>query len=34
MFLDLQDLDYVIVGHFNPNRVATLKAILETRFRS
>ena len=27
--LDLQDLDYVIIGHFNPNRVATLKAILE-----
>ncbi|MGB3759639.1 MAG: diflavin flavoprotein [Rivularia sp. (in: cyanobacteria)] len=27
--LDLQELDYVIVGHFNPNRVATLKAILE-----
>jgi flavorubredoxin/flavin reductase (DIM6/NTAB) family NADH-FMN oxidoreductase RutF len=27
--LDLQQLDYVIIGHFNPNRVATLKAILE-----
>ncbi len=27
--LDLQELDYVIIGHFNPNRVATLKAILE-----
>ncbi|MCJ8281273.1 MAG: flavin oxidoreductase, partial [Rivularia sp. ALOHA_DT_140] len=27
--LDLQDLDYVIIGHFNPNRVATIKAILE-----
>ncbi|MDY6899363.1 MAG: diflavin flavoprotein [Cyanobacteriota bacterium] len=27
--LDLQELDYVVVGHFNPNRVATLKAILE-----
>ncbi|WP_193195618.1 diflavin flavoprotein [Nostoc sp. MG11] len=27
--LDLRRLDYVILGHFNPNRVATLKAILE-----
>ena len=27
--LDLQELDYVVVGHFNPNRVATLKAIVE-----
>ncbi|MGB3651939.1 MAG: diflavin flavoprotein, partial [Rivularia sp. (in: cyanobacteria)] len=27
--LDLQDLDYVIIGHFNPNRVATLKALKE-----
>ncbi|MEM7579730.1 MAG: diflavin flavoprotein [Cyanobacteria bacterium P01_A01_bin.80] len=27
--LNFNDLDYVIVGHFNPNRVATLKAILE-----
>ncbi|WP_341529496.1 diflavin flavoprotein [Nostoc sp. UHCC 0302] len=27
--LDLRRLDYVIMGHFNPNRVATLKAILE-----
>ncbi|BAY48582.1 flavin reductase domain-containing protein [Scytonema sp. HK-05] len=27
--LDLKKLDYVILGHFNPNRVATLKALLE-----
>ncbi|MCC5663546.1 diflavin flavoprotein [Nostoc sp. CHAB 5784] len=27
--LDLQSLDYIILGHFSPNRVATLKAILE-----
>ncbi|MBW4633206.1 MAG: diflavin flavoprotein [Iphinoe sp. HA4291-MV1] len=27
--LDLKRLDYVILGHFNPNRVATLKALLE-----
>ncbi len=27
--LDLSKLDYVILGHFNPTRVATLKAILE-----
>ncbi|MBD2387917.1 diflavin flavoprotein [Cylindrospermum sp. FACHB-282] len=27
--LDLRRLDYVILGHFNPTRVATLKAILE-----
>ncbi|BAZ30624.1 flavin reductase domain-containing protein [Cylindrospermum sp. NIES-4074] len=27
--LDLKKLDYVILGHFNPTRVATLKAILE-----
>lgn len=26
---DLQRLDYVILGHFNPNRVPTLKALLE-----
>ncbi|WP_445630762.1 diflavin flavoprotein [Nostoc sp. DSM 114167] len=25
----LEDLDYVILGHVNPNRVATLKALLE-----
>ncbi|MBW4495098.1 MAG: diflavin flavoprotein [Oscillatoria princeps RMCB-10] len=27
--LDLSKLDYVILGHFNPNRGATLKALLE-----
>lgn len=27
--LDLSQLDYVILGHFNPNRGATLKALLE-----
>ncbi|NJM73265.1 MAG: flavin oxidoreductase [Scytonema sp. RU_4_4] len=27
--LDLKRLDYVILGHFNPNRVATLKVLLE-----
>ncbi|GAB1543711.1 diflavin flavoprotein [Scytonema sp. NUACC21] len=27
--LDLKRLDYVILGHFNPNRVPTLKALLE-----
>jgi flavorubredoxin/flavin reductase (DIM6/NTAB) family NADH-FMN oxidoreductase RutF len=27
--LDLQRLDYVILGHFNPNRLATLKALQE-----
>jgi flavorubredoxin/flavin reductase (DIM6/NTAB) family NADH-FMN oxidoreductase RutF len=27
--VDLTTLDYIILGHFNPNRVATLKAILE-----
>ncbi|WP_017715797.1 diflavin flavoprotein [Kamptonema formosum] len=27
--LDLSELDYVILGHFNPNRGATLKALLE-----
>jgi flavorubredoxin/flavin reductase (DIM6/NTAB) family NADH-FMN oxidoreductase RutF len=27
--VDLKKLDYVILGHFNPTRVATLKAILE-----
>jgi flavorubredoxin/flavin reductase (DIM6/NTAB) family NADH-FMN oxidoreductase RutF len=27
--VDLKHLDYVILGHFNPNRVATLKALLE-----
>jgi len=27
--LDFQKLDYVILGHFNPNRVATLKALLQ-----
>ncbi|MUG97807.1 MBL fold metallo-hydrolase [Scytonema sp. UIC 10036] len=26
---DLQSVDYVILGHINPNRAATLKAILE-----
>ncbi|MEM7557140.1 MAG: diflavin flavoprotein [Cyanobacteria bacterium P01_A01_bin.84] len=26
---DLRKIDYVILGHFSPNRVATLKAILE-----
>jgi flavorubredoxin/flavin reductase (DIM6/NTAB) family NADH-FMN oxidoreductase RutF len=26
---DLQSLDYVILGHVNPNRAATLKALLE-----
>lgn len=27
--IDLQKLDYVILGHVNPNRAATLKALLE-----
>jgi len=27
--LDLQHLDYVILGHVNPNRTVTLKALLE-----
>ena len=27
--VDLQQLDYVILGHVNPNRVVTLKALLE-----
>lgn len=27
--IDLQQLDYVILGHINPNRVVTLKALLE-----
>ena len=27
--VNLKKLDYVILGHFNPNRVPTLKAILE-----
>lgn len=27
--LDLKKLDYVIMGHFSPNRIPTLKAILE-----
>lgn len=27
--LDLRKIDYVILGHFNPNRGATLKALLE-----
>jgi flavorubredoxin/flavin reductase (DIM6/NTAB) family NADH-FMN oxidoreductase RutF len=27
--LDLKQLDYVILGHFNPNRVPTLKALLD-----
>jgi flavorubredoxin/flavin reductase (DIM6/NTAB) family NADH-FMN oxidoreductase RutF len=27
--LDLKKLDYVILGHFNPNRIATYKAVLE-----
>jgi flavorubredoxin/flavin reductase (DIM6/NTAB) family NADH-FMN oxidoreductase RutF len=27
--LDLRDLDYVILGHVNPNRCVTLKALLE-----
>ncbi|WP_208343843.1 FprA family A-type flavoprotein, partial [Aetokthonos hydrillicola] len=27
--LDLQHLDYIILGHINPNRCATLKALLE-----
>ncbi|KYC43775.1 flavin oxidoreductase [Scytonema hofmannii PCC 7110] len=27
--LDLSRLDYVILGHFNPNRVPTLKALLD-----
>ncbi len=27
--LDLEQLDYVILGHVNPNRVVTLKALLE-----
>lgn len=27
--LDLKSLDYIILGHVNPNRMATLKAILE-----
>ena len=26
--LDFKNLDYVIIGHFNPNRVATLKALV------
>ncbi|GAB1544306.1 diflavin flavoprotein [Scytonema sp. NUACC21] len=26
---DLQEIDYVILGHVNPNRAATLKALLE-----
>ncbi|MCX7595812.1 MAG: flavin oxidoreductase, partial [Fischerella sp.] len=26
---DWEQLDYVIIGHFNPNRVATLKALLD-----
>ncbi|MEC4819515.1 MAG: diflavin flavoprotein [Scytonema sp. PMC 1069.18] len=26
---DVQDIDYVILGHINPNRAATLKALLE-----
>jgi flavorubredoxin/flavin reductase (DIM6/NTAB) family NADH-FMN oxidoreductase RutF len=29
MSVDVKKLDYVIIGHFNPNRVATFKAILE-----
>ncbi len=27
--LELKHLNYVILGHFNPNRIATLKALLE-----
>ncbi|HEY9672587.1 MAG TPA: diflavin flavoprotein [Waterburya sp.] len=27
--IDLQQLDYVILGHINPNRMVTLKALLE-----
>lgn len=27
--IDLQQLDYVILGHVNPNRIATLKTLLE-----
>ncbi|MDP5016209.1 MAG: flavin oxidoreductase, partial [Dolichospermum sp.] len=26
--INVQKLDYVILGHFNPNRIPTLKAIL------
>ena len=28
--LDLKRLDYVILGHFSPSRLATLKVLLET----
>ena len=27
--INVQKLDYVILGHFNPNRIPTLKAILQ-----
>ena len=27
--IDLQQLDYIILGHVNPNRIFTLKALLE-----